>query len=57
MARIKQRKGVVTLSSRDWFHGDDGMVQVVVMTCFGEHIYATLLETVQQRLWFIQNSM
>ena len=33
MARIKQRKDVIMLSSRDWFHGDDGMVQVVVMTC------------------------
>ena len=33
MTRIKQRKNVSTLSSRDWFHYDGGMVQVVVMTC------------------------
>jgi hypothetical protein len=33
MARIKQRKDVITLSSRNWFHCGGGMVQVVVMTC------------------------
>ena len=33
MARVKQREDMIVLSSRNSFHSDGGMVQVVVMTC------------------------
>ena len=33
MARIKEGEDVIALSRREGFHGGDGMVQVVVVTC------------------------